>query len=147
MHIISILDRLIIRRSPPRLAIVKSMSGDFLVLVLQEFEPLERHRPKQTSERQLGHPGPSTTDRDLSFSRRIMHECVMKGLPPFHIMPGMTAFLLPIFSFPNLSTYHCLPPRALGSMVATSLMKNVLAGAQAIPPTIQNPPHSTHSHR
>lgn len=60
---------------------------------------------------------------------------------------GTTAFLPPTFSFPNTLTYHLHPCTALGTIVATSLHRNTRAGAHPDPATIQNPAHSTHSHR
>lgn len=51
--------------------------------------------------------------------------------------PGITAFLFPTCSLPNFSTYHLLPAKALGNMVATSLHKKLLAGTHPQPPTTQ----------
>lgn len=61
--------------------------------------------------------------------------------------PGMIAILLPTFSLPKVLTYHLHPAKLLGSIVAISLNKNVLAGTQPQPPSNQNPPHSIHSQR
>lgn len=47
---------------------------------------------------------------------------------PTQINPGITAFLFPTLSFPNLLSYHLFPCNALGNMVAISLIKNVRAG-------------------
>ena len=81
----------------------------------------------------------------LQFIRHFIHVSLAPCKP--HIIPGITAFLPPTFSLPNLCTYHLFACSALGNIVATSFITKFLAGTQPAPHMIQNPVHSTHSQK